>query len=175
MQLANSNSASVGVVIEGSDFRPATDNQLNLGISSKRWAQIYSTTSTISTSDRNDKNAIEPLDTDKATAFILALNPVSYKYNDGTSGRTHYGMIAQDVEDEMTALGMTSLDFAGFIKSTSDTGGYIYGLRYEEFISPLIKTVQYLYKQNQANGNIISMLEARLNAMQAQILQLLSV
>jgi hypothetical protein len=153
LQLANSSTSSAGVIIEGGDFRPATDNQLNLGISTKRWATVYAVTSTISTSDRTEKNTIEPLDTAKTLAFITALNPVSYKYNNGTSGRLHYGMISQDVEDEMAALGMTSLDFAGFIKSpkTDDAGndisaesGYLYGLRYEEFIAPLIKAVQYL-------------------------------
>lgn len=55
------------------------------------------------------------------SSFILALNPVSYKLNDGTSGRTHYGLIYQDVETILNALGMTSLDFAGFIKSPKET------------------------------------------------------
>jgi hypothetical protein len=153
LQLSNSAVSSGGVVIEGGDFRPATDNQLNLGMSTKRWAQIYSTSSTISTSDRTEKNTIAALNETKAVAFVMALNPVSYKYNSGTSGRTHYGMISQEVEDTLTALGMTSLDFAGFIKSPDDNGGYLYGLRYEEFISPLIKTVQYLTNRvNQLEG-----------------------
>jgi hypothetical protein len=104
LQLSNSAVSSGGVVIEGGDFRPATDNQLNLGMSTKRWAQIYSTSSTISTSDRTEKNTISELDEIKAVAFVMALNPVSYKYNSGTSDRTHYGMISQEVEDTLTAL-----------------------------------------------------------------------
>lgn len=144
MQLANSSASTAGVIIEGGDLRPATDNQLNLGSSTKRWATIYTITGTINTSDRNQKNTIKALDETKAVDFLMALNPVAYKFNIGKSGRTHYGMIAQDVENEMTALGMTSLDFAGFVKTPTDEGGYIYGLRYEEFISPLIKAVQYL-------------------------------
>ncbi|MFR8874751.1 MAG: hypothetical protein ACLVHV_15755 [Oscillospiraceae bacterium] len=34
-----------------------------------------------------------------------------------TSGRTHWGLISQDIEELLPQLGMTSMDFAGFIKS----------------------------------------------------------
>jgi hypothetical protein len=144
LQLANSSASTAGVIIEGGDLRPATDNQLNLGSSTKRWATVYAITGTINTSDRTQKNTIKVLDEEKSVNFIMALNPVSYRFNTGKSGRTHYGMLSQDVEDEMTSLGMTSLDFAGFVKTPTEEGGYIYGLRYEEFIAPLIKAVQYL-------------------------------
>jgi len=55
----------------------------------------------------------------------------------------------------MTVLGMTSLDFAGFIKSPNEDGSYNYGLRYEEFIAPLIKTVQGLLTRCSALEKII--------------------
>jgi hypothetical protein len=159
----DSTTSSNGLVIAGGTVRPPGDANVNLGASGHRWATVYAATGTINTSDRNEKNTIASLGTDAATVFISALNPVSFKYNNGTSGRTHYGMIAQDVESAMTALGMSSLDFAGLIKSpkvtdeygtdadgnptlteTSVDGEYLYGLRYEEFIAPLIKTVQGL-------------------------------
>lgn len=136
---------------------PAVSGQLQLGGANYKWEQIYSTASTISTSDRTEKHDIDTLD-DSVKDFILGLNPVSYKFNDGTSGRTHFGMIAQEVEALMEEQGLSSMDFAGFIKSPKveiarDAGGtvigektieneYLYGLRYEEFIAPLIKTVQ---------------------------------
>lgn len=156
LQLANNTASTAGVIIEGGDFRVATDGQLNLGTASKRWAQIYSTVSTISTSDANCKNTIAGIDASRALAFLGALRPVTYRFNDGASGRTHWGLIAQDVEQEMATLGMSTQDFAGFIKSPkqdddgndiSATAGYLYGLRYEEFISPLIAAVQALHKR----------------------------
>jgi hypothetical protein len=58
----------------------------------------------------------------------------------------------------MTALGMTSLDFAGFVKTPTDEAGYIYGLRYEEFIAPLIKAVQHL---NNKVNNLQNQLKRR--------------
>jgi len=53
--------------------------------------------------------------------------------------RTHYGLIAQDVKAVLDNMNMSTLDFAAYI----DTGE-IKGLRYEEFIAPLIKAVQEL-------------------------------
>jgi hypothetical protein len=41
---------------------------------------------------------------------------VSFTFKDGESGCTHVGFISQDVEQAMTELGMTSLDFAGFCR-----------------------------------------------------------
>lgn len=139
-------------------FFPTTDNEVYLGGPDYRWKDIYAYHATISTSDRRLKKDIEGLDAMKASAFIMGLKPSSYKMIDGDSGRTHYGLISQDVEEVMDTLGMTSLDFAGFIKSPKlETrknekneeyvvpveGEYTYGLRYEEFIAPLIKMVQY--------------------------------
>ena len=116
----------------------STDGVARLGDSDRRWGQIYSTNSVISTSDRKEKKYIKPL-RKSAREFIMNLNPVSYQFKNGESGRTHYGLIAQDVEETMKEMGMTDLDFAGFCKD-----GDRYGLRYEEFIAPLIKTVQLM-------------------------------
>ena len=46
----------------------------------------------------------------------------------------------------MEAAGLTSLDFAGFVKSPDEEaeGGYVYSLRYEEFISLCILEIQRL-------------------------------
>ena len=99
------------------------------------------------------------LDEERATALIMGARPVTYKYNDGTSGRTHWGLIAQDVESLLDTMGIDAADFAGFVKSKKEqvderTGElspvldkdgnpiYEYGLRYEEFVAPIIKTSQ---------------------------------
>ena len=127
---------------------------------SYRWGQIYSTSSSISTSDRTLKNTIQS--SDLGLDFIKKLNPVSYKFNDGTSGRTHYGLISQDVETVLTSLGKTGVDFGGFCKDKNtrvetkpdengemidvqiEEEGDTYSLRYEEFIGPLVKAIQEL-------------------------------
>lgn len=49
--------------------------------------------------------------------LILGLKPSTYKMNNGTSDRTHWGLISQDIEELLKKIGLTDLDFAGFIKS----------------------------------------------------------
>ena len=151
-----------GVVLSRTDFHPNNLMDLGSSNSSYKWRNIYATNGTIQTSDRTRKTDINNLDTQKAQSFIHGLNPVSYKMIDGTSGRTHYGFIAQDIEKLMNTLNMDSSDFAGFIKSPKKVikyedengirlenpveevleGEYDYALRYDEFIAPLIKVVQ---------------------------------
>ena len=120
---------------------------VNLGSSSNKWNQVWAQDGVIQTSDANEKNTIQ--NSDLGLNFIQSLTPRSFKFNYGSNSftedheliknpgvRTHYGLIAQEVE---TAL--NGKDFAGLIKDV-ETGGY--GLRYDEFISPLIKAVQEL-------------------------------
>lgn len=157
---------NVGIVDSAWAFAPIVDNKMRLGSSSCRWTTIYAINGTINTSDRRQKKCIKPLQ-EKAKDFIMDLKPVSYKFKDGD--RTHYGLIAQDVEETMTELGMTDMDFAGFCKDQKTKsvkkkveidgiereidvdepieGQYTYGLRYEEFIAPLIYMVQKLLKE----------------------------
>ena len=138
-----------------------SDNSYNVGSSSKRWDNIHASNGTIQTSDRNEKNTI--VESDLGLSFVNKLKPVSYKFNGKT--RTHYGLIAQDIETTLSDIGKTTTDFAGFIKSDIPEEKYqdkeplpegkaigdvkreaftSYGLRYAEFISPLVKAVQEL-------------------------------
>lgn len=121
LRLRASDETDYGVVVGVKDimwsFYPVRDGgYMKLGTPSYRWGQIYSTTSTINTSDRNQKNSINLLEDKKTKDFIMDLKPVSFKFNDGTSGRTHHGLIAQDVEDTLYKLNLSPLDFAGFCK-----------------------------------------------------------
>jgi len=141
----------------------------NLGNSSYKFGEVWASDGTINTSDRNTKNTIQ--NSDLGLDFILKLTPVSYKKNEGTSGRTHYGLISQDVEDVLADIGKTGKDFAGFCKDKkfkiendadgndvkTELDGYDYSLRYDQFISPLVKAVQELSAENTA-------LKARLDA-----------
>lgn len=98
-------------------FGPIVNNQVLLGNPNRKWRQIYCNDSTIHTSDRNEKQSIEMLDDDMVVDFINGLQAISYKWIQSDSGRTHFGFVSQDVEALMEKLGMSSFDFAGFIKS----------------------------------------------------------
>ena len=49
----------------------------------------------IAASSRRFKHDIQPMD--KASEAILALKPVTFKYNSDINGRTQYGLVAEDV------------------------------------------------------------------------------
>ena len=147
-----------GGLMSRTQFFPSGNGDCNLGMSGYRWSQLYAATSAISTSDRNLKQDIKTL-TPKHLELFLKLQPVSFAFIDGSSGRTHIGFISQDVESAMAECGLTALDFAGFCKDiktirksvTNEDGTqtemeepeldengnpiYIYSLRYEEFIA----------------------------------------
>jgi len=119
---------------------PATTQNKDLGSSSYRWDYIYADHA-LDTSDRNLKNTIQA--TDLGLSFVNKLNPVSYKLNG--KDKTHYGLIAQEVEEVITEEGKTLDDFGAIVHKEE-----IYSLAYNEFISPLIKAVQELSAEVEA-------------------------
>jgi hypothetical protein len=129
-------------------FSPLADNSNDLGRSDSRWDDIYATNGTIQTSDANDKTNIE--NTDLGLSFVSQLTPRKYKYVDGESNRTHYGLIAQEVKSVLDNNNIDTSDFAAYVEgeildiSNQGTGEYKLGLRYSEFISILIKSIQQL-------------------------------
>lgn len=139
----NSLGLSADGVTVGDHFYPQSNGLYDLGDSSFKWADIYATNSTIQTSDRNEKNSIR-YGLDRFNAFFDGLQPAVFKFNDGTSGRDHVGLVAQDVEEALEACELTGTDFAGFVKFQRKDGSYGYGLRYGEFIPLLLDQTQKL-------------------------------
>lgn len=121
-----------GVSCHG-DFLPGANDRYNLGDGGLVWADIYAASGTINTSDREKKEAIV-YGLYKLNGLLDKLEPCTFRFRDGTSGRSHAGFIAQDVEAALEELGLTTADFAGLVKSPREDGGYDYFLRYNEFI-----------------------------------------
>ena len=151
-----------------SNLRPFINDKLVFGTSDSRWKEIWCTTSLNTTSDKNLKKNIKSLSADdRYCKFFLLLQPKSYLFKDGESGRTHIGFISQDVEEAMNICGLSSLEFAGFCKDQKieriesedgtieespvfdDEGNpvYIYSLRYEEFIALNTMMIQKICKK----------------------------
>lgn len=135
----------VHVAITG-NLIPNSDSRYSCGASWFRWNDVYATNGTIVTSDRAQKKDIS-YDLDRYGALFDRLRPVSYKLVNGQSGRTHLGLIAQDVEAALGECGLTDMDFAGLIRSPREDGGYDYALRYGEMIAILIREVQELKRR----------------------------
>ena len=172
-------------------WRPTFDDELNLGAGNYRWKTVYAKNGTIQTSDRNSKKNFANFD-ERHEKFFMLLLPKTYQFIDGTSGRTHFGFVAQDVENALKECGLTSLDFAGLCKDIktipvykevydSKTGRmkkeyageenvldengnpvYIYSLRYDEFTSLVVWMLQKLYKEKSLMYNEIKSIKSRL-------------
>lgn len=132
-------------------IEPDRDNTRNLGKSGRRFREVWAANGTIQTSDRDLKTNIQEIE--KGVEFVLGLNPVQYQFIDGTSGRVHKGFIAQEVKILMDALGV---DFGGYVDPTVNADpaspadgndGISYNkkaLRYDEFIAPIVQTIQWI-------------------------------
>ena len=100
-----------------------------------------------SNSDRSLKKDIEIL-SDNYNLLYDDLKPVRYKFIQNKSDRYHTGFISQDVEESLKKAGLTTKEFAGFVKYNPDSDEtYGYGLRYEEFIALNTDQIQKLKKR----------------------------
>ena len=130
---------------------------------------------TVSKSDKKEKTHIKYLSEDnKIKDFIMSLQPVEYKWKDNGK-RTHLGFYAQDVQQEsLSTIGDTALYCAAHYEKdkngepidigyTSDTPDeeLSWGLRYTEFIAPMVSMIQMQQKQIDKLQSQIQQLQER--------------
>lgn len=147
-----SSPVSTYLTISG-DVCPIVNNSFDLGSSTLKWKDIYAVNNVIQTSDRTQKKEIN-YDISKYDQFFDKLKPASYQLIQNESGRTHLGLIAQDVEQALIDSDLGTNDFAGFVKNKD-----IYGLRYNELHALEIYEIQQLKEK-------ITILEKKLNELQ---------
>jgi hypothetical protein len=154
---------------------PTIDSAYSLGSITKRWSEIYAASGTVNTSDRRLKKDIA--DISIGLEFINSLRPVQYKFIEGkkevytnlhgstiinsiAGTRTHYGLIAQDVRTMMEAERLETA--AMWILEDVKDPESAQGLRYTEFIAPMIKAIQDLHGMIQSHS---AEMRARLSAL----------
>ena len=114
------NSARVVPMLNAS----VADNAVDLGHPSYRFNDVYATNSTIQTSDKNEKQDIEELsDAEKRVAVVAKGLIRKFKFKDAVTekndkARTHFGIIAQDLEDAFKAEGLDASKYAMFCSDT---------------------------------------------------------
>ena len=162
----------VAIYSSGS-WSPLADNAYSFGISGLRWSAIWSANGVIQTSDARTKTNIETSSLGLefinklrpvSYKFKVGSNIVTGQiYRDSygnecnssedgavaseiisnsvAGARTHWGLIAQEVKSTCDEAG---IDFAGWLLTDKDNPDSQQALRYDQFISPLIKAVQEL-------------------------------
>ena len=121
---------TAGIRVVGAIVRPSdhvgnnNDNAVDLGYASARYDDIYATNGTIQTSDRNEKQDIEELN-EAEQRVAVACKGLMRKFRwksavaeKGDEARTHFGIIAQDLQDAFTDEGLDAGDYAMFISTT---------------------------------------------------------
>ena len=100
------------------------DDAVDLGFSSVRFDDVRATNGTIQTSDRNEKQDIEELtDAEKRVAVVAKGLMRKFRWKSkveikGDKARTHFGIIAQDLEDAFKAEGLDASKYAMFCSDT---------------------------------------------------------
>lgn len=139
--------ADKDVTINGTNLacghiHPRAHGSHGIGISSKRWKDVFLVNSPNVSSDRRLKDKIESVDADKMLEFVDKLNVVDYVFKDNPDVE-RIGLIAQEVEE------------AGGDKFIEIGDDGMYGLHGADLVYPLIAAVQALYSR-------VRVLEAKL-------------
>jgi hypothetical protein len=166
----------------GDEAEPTVDNQVRIGNGSV--SSIGGAVGWTNYSDERVKSNVK--ENVPGLSFINLLKPVTYHFNiakenelmgkkkDSIDWRSKYdiekinftGLIAQQVDK---AAKQVNYDFSGIDKS-----GKIWGLRYGEFVVPLIKSVQELSKMNKEKDSMLAEQGTKINDLQKQINELRS-
>lgn len=125
-------------------FRPnvADTGKIFLGHTNARWAQLYASSACNTSSDIRLKQNIRKYDR-RYEAMFMHLNPVIYELK-SHPGKTHCGLIAQEVKEAMNAFRISDEEFGTYeYDEETDT----YGLLYEEFTSLNMHMLQKAIKE----------------------------
>jgi hypothetical protein len=190
--LANSG-VSTSVVLQYSDndaqvFFPNNNGVVDLGAGGRKWAQIYSTSATINTSDARLKTEPETVPDDVLDAWgdvnfvqFQMLDAVDKKGAD--KARLHNGLIAQRIDEAFKARGLDASRYGlfcfdkweaepeqkdedGNILHEGSPAGDCYALRYEE---ALCMEAAYQRRRADRAEARLAALEERLAAIEAKL------
>lgn len=142
-----------------------------LGDSVNYWGSLYVNDAYVKNnqSDIRVKNSIEPFD-ERYERLFESLQPVRYKYNEGTSNRYHTGFIAQQVVESIEKAELTTKDFAAVVLNEPNTENECWFLRRDEFIALNTDQIQKLKPRVFALEQSILSYEPRLSTLEQTIL-----
>jgi hypothetical protein len=147
----------------GRSYKPAVDNDVDLGYTSYRWKQLYAATATINTSDERQKEQFAEITTAERNAALKIKAIIkSFKFKDavaqkGEDARIHFGVSAQAVAEIFRSEGLDPERYSLFCydqwseqEQVMEDGqvivpyraaGNAYGIRYEELLAFIIASL----------------------------------
>ena len=152
-----------------------SENLGSFGTKDKPWGALYSKLLYYNTgygdqdlSDQRFKHSISLL-TDNYETFFDKIEPVKYKYNNGTSDRYHTGFIAQQLVKALNASELTTKDFAGVMLHEPGTENECWYLRRDEFVALNTWQIQKLKPRMASAEEKLIAYEARISALETEI------
>ena len=134
----DSDSTGTGIEFQGGAWVPRdagakADDVVNIGSGTYRFDNIHATNGTINTSDENEKQEITQISPElMQVAARISREFVSFKWDSaveskGKQARTHFGTIAQRVEEAFYAEGLNPWDYgvltlSSWLESTDSEG-----------------------------------------------------
>jgi hypothetical protein len=137
----------------------AAASGLIIGSTGGRFNDIFLVNSPNVSSDKRLKNNIQ--DTDIGLDFINSLKPKKFKINNQEDNKFHYGLIAQEVEAVLDEKNVDKKTFSPWLLADSEDPDSDQSLRYEGFISPMMKAIQELSEK-------VTTLEAKVKELEAK-------
>lgn len=119
-------------------------------------------------SDARSKKDVQTMETSQATAFIMALRPVSFKFIGEKTGETHSGFIAQEIEEVQSEIGvdvateMTESQASMLANTMVTTEEPLLGIDITAIIAPLVSVVQSQQTEIEQLKQKLSELEAKI-------------
>ena len=96
--------------------RPYATNVTTLGTSNYRWKEIWCNQSSINqSSDKKLKKDINYNISDNMIDLFDNLKICSFKWKNNTSNRTHYGIIAQDLKENIENHNLTTTEYGAIV------------------------------------------------------------
>lgn len=136
-----------------------------------RGATVRLKDGTAVTSNLDKKHDVYSLEDSKYEDMFDFLKPVSYKLNDGDSGRDHIGFGAQHVIEAIEKAGLTTQEYGAVIIDYVDGQAVDYCLRYEEFIALNTHMIQKTRKALNYQAGRIDLQQAIINDLQSRLWQ----
>lgn len=123
----------------------SSPNGIDMGTAGYRWGTVWCK-KVDQSSDRKLKKDITNLSVSDCASLVRGLRPVSYKWKSGEDTATHYGFIAQEVDEALSTAGISG---TGIVSKTHLDTAHTefftkYGLAYNEFIPVITKFIQQL-------------------------------
>lgn len=150
MTVLTNGSTSIRSLTLHNNVFPVNDNAISCGTGGHRFSRFYSTNTSISTSDSNEKTDVVPID-ERYEKLFMKLRPVNFKWKNFSTednhDRVHGGLIAQEVEKACLECELDSTTFAALCRDdldepTPDGRTERYGMAYGELHGLEIHMIQ---------------------------------